>query len=155
MNKFLEFLKDFLGLSEEQVQKAEEGLKNIEKLETETKETAENQEKETEKVETVENVENKANTEPLGEKEQSAVATSNTEGVEETVNKEEYTKLQKELADVKAMLENTKAEQAKEKRENKIKSVKDCLDYSILTSLLEGVEDKDFDTKVEEIKKQQ
>ena len=160
MNKFLEFLKSLLDLSDEQVKKAEKELKNVEKLEDKIEEIAESQEDENKEEKGEENgkvqgrQEERQVIEPAGDKKQSAGATSNTtEGVEETVNKEDYKKLQDELAAVKSILENTKAEQAKEKRDNKVKSVKDCLDYDYLATLLDGVEDKDFDSKVEEIKK--
>jgi small-conductance mechanosensitive channel len=161
LNKFLEFFRDLFGLSEEQVKKAEKELNNVEKLTENTEETTENQEVESEKSKINKKTEKTTETQTTEKNEseddnlQSAVATSNTaEGVEETVNNEEYKKLQAELAAVKKILENTKAEQAKEKRDNKVKAVKDCLDYEYLTSLLDGVEDKDFDTKVEEIKKE-
>ena len=160
MNKLLEFLKGLLDLSDDQVPKAEKELKNVEKLEDKIEEIAEIQEDE--KKEGMGEKDGKMQgrkeemkkTEPKGDEKQSAGATSNTtEGVEETVNKEDYKKLQDELAAVKTILENTKAEQAKEKRDNKVKSVKDCLDYDYLATLLDGVEDKDFDSKVEAIKK--
>ena len=156
----MEFLKSLLDLSDEQVKKAEKELKNVEKLEDKIEEIAESQEDENKEEKGEENgkvqgrQEERQVIEPAGDKKQSAGATSNTtEGVEETVNKEDYKKLQDELAAVKSILENTKAEQAKEKRDNKVKSVKDCLDYDYLATLLDGVEDKDFDSKVEEIKK--
>ena len=159
MNKFLEFFRDLFGLSEEQVKKAEQELNNVEKMTDGTEKTLENQENESKKSETAEKIEKTAEIketekkEPAGDNLQSA-GDVNKEGVEETVNMETYKKLEAELAKVTAILENTKAEQAKEKRDNRVKGVKDCLDYNLLGTLLEGVEDKDFDTKVEEIKKE-
>ena len=145
MNKFLEFLKSLLDLSDEQIEKAELELNKTEK--TEVKPEDKPAEKQEEKVET-----------KTGEtvKEQSAGATSNTTNKdgEETVDIKEYKSLQAELKAMKEMLENTQAERVAEKRANKINSIKDCVDYGVLTSLLEGVEDKDIDAKVAEIQKE-
>lgn len=161
MNEFIEYFKRLFGLSDEQVAKAEEELKNVKKSEEETKETAENQEKDNKKVETVENVETASKkeeltkTEPVGDKLQSAGATSNTDKEVEKMSftAEEYKKLEAELAAVKGILEKQNAEKAAADRMNKIKEFKDCLDYDYLGQLLDGVEEKDFGAKVEEIKK--
>lgn len=144
LNKFLEFLKSLVDLSDEQIEKAELELNKTEKTEKKTEDKP--AEKQEEKVET-----------KTGEtvKEQSAGATSNTTNKdgEDTVDMKKYEALQSELKAMKEMLENTQAERVAEKRANKIKSVKNCVDYDVLTSLLEGVEDKDIDAKVAEIQK--
>ena len=144
LNKFLEFLKSLLDLSDEQIEKAELELNKTEKTDKKTEDKP--VEKQEEKVET-----------KTGEtvKEQSAGATSNTTNKdgEDTVDMKKYEALQSELKAMKEMLENTQAERVAEKRANKIKSVKNCVDYDVLTSLLEGVEDKDIDAKVAEIQK--
>ena len=156
MNEFLEYFKRLFGLSEEQVQKAEDELKNIENLETEPKEIAENQDIKNKKAETNTNVEpTKETDKPVGLEEQSAGATSNTAKEVEKMSftAEEYKKLEEELAAVKGILEKQNAEKAATDRMNKIKEFKDCLDYDYLGQLLDGVAEKDFGTKVEEIKK--
>lgn len=161
MSEFFEYLKRLFGLSDEQVQKAEEELKNAKKSETESKETAGNQENENKKVETVENVattskkEEIEKTEPVGDKLQTAGASSNTDKEVEKMSftAEEYKKLEAELAAVKGILEKQNAEKAAADRMNKIKEFKDCLDYDYLGQLLDGVEEKDFGAKVEAIKK--
>jgi hypothetical protein len=144
LNKFLEFLKSLVDLSDEQIEKAELELNKTEKTDKKTEDKP--VEKQEEKVET-----------KTGEtvKEQSAGATSNTTNKdgEDTVDMKKYEALQSELKAMKEMLENTQAERVAEKRANKIKSVKNCVDYDVLTSLLEGVEDKDIDAKVAEIQK--
>ena len=159
MSKLLDVLRDLFNLSEEQVAQAELDLNNVQKSETDTEETAENQgidKKESETVEKVDTTTDKKTSdknEPEGDKKQSARATSNTEGVEETVNREDYKKLEDEIVALKSMLEQTQAERTAERRDAKIKSFKDVQDYDILTTLLDGVEDKDIDGKVAELRK--
>lgn len=158
MNKFLEFLKSLFDLTDEQVEKAELELKNVEKSESDIDKTQLNQWKNkkednaSEEVEKSTEKEEKVKTESVDDKNQSADAMSIKDG-ENTVTKADYEKLEKELSAMKAILEQTQSERAAEKRSAKIKSVKDCVDYDVLTSLLTGVEDKDIDSKVEEIKK--
>lgn len=141
MNKLLEFFRDLFGLSEEQLAKVEEELNKSEKTEPDKEEKVEEEPKKEEKTDTKsKDVET-----------QTSLVNENKDG-EDTVKMEEYKALQEELKAMKELLEATQAERIAEKRANKIKSVKDCLDYDVLTSLLDGVEDKDIDSKVEEIK---
>ena len=140
MNKLLEILKELFGLTDEQLEKAKsEEVKPEDKTEDKTEDKP--VEKEEEK------------TKPTGEtvEEQSAGATSDTD--KEAIDMSNYKELQEELKAVKEMLEAAKSETLAEKRKNKIQSIKDCVDYDILTTLLDGVEEKDFDTKVAEIQK--
>lgn len=130
MNKFFEFLKDIFALTDEQIEKA-----NLEL----------NKEEQKEEVKLASDDVQTANASPSEDKDK---------GSEDIVSAEEYKALQKELKEVKDMLSATQAERAAEKRTSKINSVKDCIDYGVLTSLLDGVEDKDIDAKVEEIKKE-
>ena len=143
MNKFFEFFKTLFNLTDEQIEQAQLELNNQQKTETDTQNIQTNQEKEQKTTETVENVD--ATTENT-EKE-------NIEGGD-SVNREDYMKIQEELKAVKALLEKTTKERDSEKRSARIKSVEGCLDYDLLTSLLNGVEDKDLDTKIEAIKKE-
>ncbi len=146
MDKLLDFIKEWLGLTDEQVKKAELDLNK-----TDDKPEDKPEEKPVEKEE--------EKTKQTGEtvEEQSAGATSNTEkeGEEpmETVDAKEYKALQEEIKSLKSIIEKQKLDSVAEKRATKIKGIKDCLDYDYLTTLLDGVEDKDFDNKVEEIKK--
>ena len=143
MNKFFEFFKTLFNLTDEQIEQAQLELNKEQKTDTSTQNSQENQEKEQKTTETVENVD--ATTENT-EKE-------NIEGGD-SVNREDYMKIQEELKAVKALLEKTTKERDSEKRSARIKSVEGCLDYDLLTSLLNGVEDKDLDTKIEAIKKE-
>jgi hypothetical protein len=159
MNEFLEFFKRLFGLSEEQVAKAEQELNMVQKSDTELVESAENQDidkKETKAGEKTEKPTQNDNTDKKESEDdnlQSADATSN-EGVENmNVNIEEYKKIQAELEAVKGILEKQNSERAAEQRMSKIKEFKDCLDFDYLSQLLDGVEEKDFGAKVEEIKK--
>ena len=160
MNEFLEFFKRLFGLSDEQVAKAEQELNKVEKIDSEVENDAENQDidtKETKSTEkAVKSIDNKETEkdESVDEKMQSAGdVNKDTEGVETMVNLEEYKKIQAELAAVKGILEKNNAEKAAEQRMSKIKEFKDCLDFDYLSQLLDGVDEKDFGTKVEEIKK--
>ena len=161
MNEFLEFFKRLFGLSEEQVAKAELELNKAQKSEDDAEKSAENQEKESEKSKTDEKAETtteKTETdknESEDEKKQSAGDVNDkAEGVENmSVTVEEYKKIQAELEAVKGILEKQNAEKAAEQRMGKIKEFKDCLDYDYLSQLLDGVEEKDFASKVDEIKK--
>lgn len=159
MNEFLEFFKRLFGLSEEQVAKAEQELNKVQKSDVEVVESAENQDIDKKETETDENAEKSTQKDNTDKKEseddnlQSADATSN-EGVENmSVNIEEYKKIQAELEAVKGILEKQNSERAAEQRMSKIKEFKDCLDFDYLSQLLDGVEEKDFGAKVEEIKK--
>ncbi len=161
MNKFLEFFRVLFGLSDEQVQKAELNLNNIEKLTDSVEKDAENQENTKEELKIDKTVEESTDTkdldknEPEGEEIQSAGDANRTEGVENmNFTAEEYKKLQEELAAVKGILEKNNAEKAATQRMGKIKEFKDCLDFDYLSQLLEGVEEKDFASKVEDIKKE-
>lgn len=140
MNKFFEFFKTLFNLTDEQIEQAQLELNNQQKTETDTQNSQENQEKEQKTTETVENVD----------------TTTEKENIEggDSVNREDYMKIEAELKAVKALLEKTTKERDTEKRANRIKSVEGCLDYDLLTSLLTGVEDKDLDTKIEAIKKE-
>lgn len=142
MNKFFEFFKALFNLTDEQIEQAQLELNNQQKTETNTQNSQENKEKEQKTTETVENVDT---TTENTEKE-------NIEG--DSVNREDYMKIEAELKAVKALLEKTTKERDTEKRLARIKSVEGCLDYDLLTSLLTGVEDKDLDTKIEAIKKE-
>lgn len=143
MNKFFEFFKTLFNLTDEQIEQAQLELNNQQKTETDTQNSQENQEKEQKTTETVENVGN---------------TTENTEKevIEggDSVNREDYMKIEAELKAVKALLEKTTKERDTEKRSARIKSVEGCLDYDLLTTLLTGVEDKDLDAKIEAIKKE-
>lgn len=144
MNKFFEFFKTLFNLTDEQIEQAQLELNNQQKTETDTQNSQENQEKEQKTTETVENVD---------------TTTENTEKEiiddgGDSVNREDYMKIEAELKAVKALLEKTTKERDSEKRSARIKSVEGCLDYDLLTSLLNGVEDKDLDDKIEAIKKE-
>ena len=143
MNKFFEFFKTLFNLTDEQIEQAQLELNKEQKTGTSTQNSQENKEKEQKTTETVENVE---------------TTTENTEKetIEggDSVNREDYMKIQEELKAVKALLEKTTKERDTEKRSARIKSVEGCLDYDLLTSLLTGVEDKDLDAKIEAIKKE-
>ena len=143
MNKFFEIFKALFNLTDEQIEQAQLELNNQQKTETDTQNIQTNQEKEQKTTETVENV---GTTTENTEKE-------NLEGGD-SVNREDYMKIQEELKAVKALLEKTTKERDTEKRANRIKSVEGCLDYDLLTSLLTDVEDKDLDAKIETIKKE-
>lgn len=161
MNEFLEFFKRLFGLSEEQVQKAEQELNKVQKSDVEVVENAENQDIDKKETKTEENTEkptkndNTDKKESADDKKQSAGDVNNEgEGVENmSVTVEEYKKIQAELAAVKGILEKQNAEKAAADRMGKIKEFKDCLDFDYLSQLLDGVDEKDFATKVEEIKK--
>ena len=159
MNEFLEFFKRLFGLSEEQVAKAEQELNKVQKSDVEVVENAENQDIDKKDTKAGEKTEKPTQNDNTDKKEseddnlQSADATSN-EGVENmSVNIEEYKKIQAELEAVKGILEKQNSERAAEQRMSKIKEFKDCLDFDYLSQLLDGVEEKDFGAKVEEIKK--
>lgn len=143
MNKFFEFFKTLFNLTDEQIEQAQLELNNQQKTETDTQNSQENQEKEQKTTETVENVD---------------TTTENTEKEiivgGDSVNREDYMKIEAELKAVKALLEKTTKERDSEKRANRIKNVEGCLDYDLLTSLLTDVEDKDLDAKIETIKKE-
>lgn len=143
MNKFFEFFKTLFNLTDEQIEQAQLELNNQQKTETDTQNSQENQEKEQKTTETVENVD---------------TTTENTEKEiikgGDSVNREDYMKIEAELKAVKALLEKTTKERDTEKRANRIKNVEGCLDYDLLTTLLTGVEDKDLDDKIEAIKKE-
>ena len=143
MNKFFEFFKTLFNLTDEQIAQAQLELNNQQKTETDTQNIQINQEKEQKATETVENVNT---TTENTEKE-------NIEGGD-SVNREDYMKIEAELKAVKALLEKTTKERDSEKRANRIKNVEGCLDYDLLTTLLTGVEDKDLDDKIEAIKKE-
>ena len=143
MNKFFEFFKPLFNLTDEQIEQAQLELNKEQKTDTDTQNIQTNQEKEQKTTETVENVDT---TTENTEKE-------NIEGGDR-VNREDYMKIEAELKAVKALLEKTTKERDSEKRANRIKNVEGCLDYDLLTSLLNGVEDKDLDTKIEAIKKE-
>lgn len=140
MNKVLEFLKSLFELSDEQIEKVELELKNTKKFDLDNDKESE---------ETVESIESKKS---VDDKVQSAYATPIKDG--ENMENAEIKSLQEELKSMKALLEQTQAERAAEKRDMKINGIKDCVDYGVLTSLLEGVEDKDIDTKIEELRKE-
>ena len=158
LDKFFEFFRVLFGLSDEQVEKAQEELKNTKKSDSESEKSTESKEKEkekdkpVEKVETITETEKKEKLKSVDDESQSADATSDT--VKGGESMEEFKVLQEELKAMKALLEQTQAERATEKRATKIKSIKDCIDYDVLTSLLDGVEDKDIDTKIQEIQKE-
>lgn len=143
MNKFFEFFKTLFNLTDEQIEQAQLELNKEQKTDTDTQNIQTNQEKEQKTTETVENVD---------------TTTENTEKENidggDSVNREDYMKIETELKAVKALLEKTTKERDSEKRANRIKNVEGCLDYDLLTSLLNGVEDKDLDTKIEAIKKE-
>lgn len=143
MNKFFEFFKTLFNLTDEQIEQAQLELNKEQKTDTDTQNIQTNQEKEQKTTETVENV---------------GTTTENTEKetIEggDSVNREDYMKIQEELKAVKALLEKTTKERDTEKRSARIKSVEGCLDYDLLTSLLTDVEDKDLDDKIEAIKKE-
>ena len=141
MNKLFEILKSLFAMSEEELENTELDIKKVEKVE----------DKSVEKVEEEPKKEEKTDTKSKDVETQTSLVNENKDG-EDTVKMEEYKALQDELKAMKELLETTQAERVAEKRANKIKSVKDCLDYDVLTSLLDGVEDKDIDSKVEEIK---
>ena len=143
MNKFFEFFKTLLNLTDEQIDQAQLELNNQQKTDTDTQNIQTNQEKEQKTTETVENV---GTTKENTEKE-------TIEGGD-SVNREDYMKIETELKAVKALLEKTTKERDTEKRANRIKNVEGCLDYDLLTTLLTGVEDKDLDDKIEAIKKE-
>lgn len=150
MNEFLEFVKKLFGLSEEQVKKAEETLKIVEEPKN-TDDISETIKSETkEETDTTTEKEDLTKTQSLDVGTQS-LDVNNNEGDEENMS---MNALQEELKAVKEMLEASKAETLAEKRKNKIQNVKDCVDYDILTTLLEGVEDKDFDKKIAELQKE-
>ena len=143
MNKFFEFFKALFNLTDEQIEQAQLELNNQQKTDTDTQNIQINQEKEQKTTETVENVD---------------TTTENTEKENikggDSVNREDYMKIEAELKAVKALLEKTTKERDSEKRANRIKNVEGCLDYDLLTTLLTGVEDKDLDDKIEAIKKE-
>lgn len=139
LNKLWEILKSLFEMSEEELENTELELKNKEKVE----------DKPADKVE--EKEEKKTDTKSKDVETQTSLVNKDKDG-EDTVRMEDYKALQEELKAMKELLETTQAERVAEKRATKIKSVKDCLDYDVLTSLLDGVEDKDIDSKVEEIK---
>lgn len=140
MNRLLEFFKELFGLSDEQIERVQDELKNEEK----TEETPAEEKKD----EKVEDTADGVGTQPAGVDEE-------VKGDEDmSVSAEDYKKLQDELAAVKGLLEKQTADALKEKRMNKINGYKDCRDTSYLSTLLEGVEEKDMDKKVEEIKKE-
>ena len=143
MNKFFEFFKTLFNLTDEQIEQAQLELNKEQKTDTCTQNSQENKEKEQKAAETVENVDT---TTENTEKE-------NIEGGD-SVNREDYMKIQEELKAVKALLEKTTKERDSEKRANRIKNVEGCLDYDLLTSLLNGVEDKDLDAKIESLRKE-
>lgn len=140
-SQFFDWLFD--DSEQEQVKKELEA-----KIEEKSKSDVENTSK---KEETAENNKNADNTKEKAEsvKKQSADATSDTTKEVNPMDLKKIEELNKEIADLKAMLEKSKADQ----RTAKINSIANCLDYDILTSLLDGVEDKDIDSKVAEIKK--
>lgn len=145
MNKFWELFRNLFGLSDEQVEKAQEELSKIENNEEDKPEDkGPDSEKEEDKAE---DIADGVGTQPAG-------VSGDSKGDVEMVAKEEYKKLQDELAAVKGLLEQQNAERVAEKRKSKIDSYKDCLDTSYLSTLLDGVDEKDFDKKVEEIKKE-
>ena len=143
MNKFFEFFKTLFNLTDEQIEQAQLELNNQQKTETDTQNIQTNQEKEQKTTETVENVD---------------TTTENTEKEiidgGDSVNREDYMKIEAELKAVKALLEKTTKERDSEKRANRIKNVEGCLDYDLLTTLLTGVEDKDLDAKIESLRKE-
>lgn len=144
LNKLFEILKSLFTMTEEELENTELELKNIEKVE----------DKSAAKVEEKEEIPaDKTDTKSKDVGTQTLVVNENKDG-EETVDIKEYKALQAELKAMKEMMETTQAERVAEKRATKIKSVKDCVDYDVLTSLLEGVEDKDIDAKVAEIQKE-
>lgn len=143
MNKFFEFFKTLFNLTDEQIEQAQLELNKEQKTDTDTQNIQTNQEKEQKTTETVENV---GTTTENTEKE-------NIEGGD-SVNREDYMKIQEELKAVKALLEKTTKERDSEKRANRIKNVEGCLDYDLLTSLLTDVEDKDLDAKIESLRKE-
>ena len=161
MNEFLEFFKRLFGLSEEQVAKAEQELNKVQKSDVKVVENAENQDIDKKETKTEENTEKPTKNADIGknesadDKKQSAGDVNDKdEGVENmSVTVEEYKKIQAELAAVKGILEKNNAEKAAAERMIKIKEFKDCLDFDYLSQLLDGVDEKDFGTKVEEIKK--
>lgn len=153
MDKFLEFFRALFGLSDEQLEKAQEELNKVEKIdekpEKEDKEDKEDNgtKADATKADATKDTAKGVSTQPAG-------VNDKDKGDAEMVSAEEYKKVQKELAAVKAILEKQNADAIAEKRMNKITGYKDCLDTSYLASLLEGVEVQDFDKKVEEIKKE-
>ena len=156
----MEFFKKLFGLSDEQMQKAEQELNKVQKSDVEVVENAENQDINTKETKTEEKAEKttkndkEVKTESVDDKNQSAGDANKAEGVEKmSVTLDEYKKIEAELAAVKGILEKNNAEKAASERMTKIKEFKDCLDYDYLSQLLDGVEEKDFGSKVEEIKK--
>lgn len=145
MNKFFEFFKTLFNLTDEQIEQAQLELNKEQKTDIDTQNSQENKEKEQKTTETVENVDTTTENTENTEKE-------NIEG--DSVNREDYMKIQEELKAVKALLEKTTKERDSEKRANRIKNVEGCLDYDLLTSLLTDVEDKDLDTKIESLRKE-
>lgn len=143
MNKFFEFFKTLFNLTDEQIEQAQLELNKEQKTDIDTQNSQENQEKEQKTTETVENVD---------------TTTENTEKENidggDSVNREDYMKIEAELKAVKALLEKTTKERDSEKRANCIKNVAGCLDYDLLTSLLTDVEDKDLDAKIESLRKE-
>ena len=144
LNKLFEILKSLFTMTEEELENTELEIKNIEKVEVKPAEKVE--EKEEKKTDT-------ADTKSKDVVTQTLVVNENKDG-EETVDIKEYKALQAELKAMKEMMEATQAERVAEKRAAKIKIIKDCVDYDVLTSLLDGVEDKDIDAKVAEIQKE-
>lgn len=145
MDNFWESLRKLFALSDEELEKVANNLSNSEKVEEAGKKSGAAESKEDKPEVIAEGVRTK----------QAASNTEQSKGADEmTVSMSEYKKIQDELAAVKSILEKNNADAAAEKRMNKIKGYKDCLDHSYLSTLLEGVDEKDFDSKVEEIKKE-
>mgnify|MGYP007022168669 CR=1 FL=1 len=116
MNKFLEFFKELFGLSDEQLEKAQEELVKEQKSENEE---VEETEKNDDKVGSDKGTADGVGTQPA------CVNEDNKGDADMSVSLEEYKKLQDELAAVKGILEKNNADAAAEKRMNKIKSYKD------------------------------
>ena len=165
MNKFFEFFRALFSLSDEDLESLELSVKNEQKAEDETGKQNNNNEKDKEVKETEKVSNNKENVKTdkkgTGEtvKEQTAGASSvsiqdEKQKEADSVSIAEYKKLEQELASVRKILEDTKTQQIQEKRDAKIKTYTDCLDPSLLTTLLDGIDEKDMDAKVEEIKKE-
>lgn len=149
MNDFLGFLRKLFSLSDEELEKVSAEIEKGTNEDEKAKEMGKEQKPEKKAEETKEKKD-------IAEGVRIQQAASNTDKGDEDmgVSVEEYKKLQEELAAVKGILEKNNADALAEKRMNKIKSYKDCLDTSYLSTLLDGVDEKDFDSKVEEIKKE-
>ena len=147
MDNFWDFLRSLFSFRDEELEKVSEDIKKSEKSKDKP-----DVGKEDNVAKKDEGIAESVRTQPEGVNGDKEDKEEVSEDMSVTV--EEYKKLQEELAAVKGILEKNNADAAAEKRMNKIKSYKDCLDPSYLSTLLDGVKEDDFDSKVEEIKKE-